>query len=396
MKVDAEKPAIEPEESEAAPMKAVINLNHMKHALKVVTPAVERTSTMPILHSVRMEQLPEGLTLEATNLDVFIRALVPESGGPERAIVIPAERFLNYAKLLDGDDVKLSCTDRRVTLQCGRARAVLPMMSAKHWPDNGVLRLGAEGGMAASGSATLQQGSLARALEFTMLAVCQEESRFTLNGVLLQGDGTTLKLVATDGHVLMLYTVPCEEKINLVMPYRILKAAVPWLADNDDGVDLWHDDRAVRIAIAAETPVSVAGPKITGTFPNWEAVFPKAKRPEITVNAKALLASLERCALLTDERSCCIRLTFDPDKEVIRITGSDSQAGEAEETVDCTGQVETALQMGVNGQYLISVVKKLDGDVFFVPPADAASPLLFKATPHEGETLGYVVMPMRI
>jgi DNA polymerase-3 subunit beta len=374
------------ETPEAPPMKAAITLSNLKHALKIVGVAIERTTSIPILSCVRMEQIPDGLALEATNLEVYVRAVVKELGGPVKPVVIPAEKFTAWTKLLAGDDVKISATDRHATMQCGRSRAVLPIVSAANWPSNEVYGMKAEG-------ITLTQGDFARALRFALIAMSTEESRYTLNGVLLQGNGEQLRLVATDGHRLMVYTLPCTEKINLLLPCGFIKALLPLLTDDDGGVDLCFNDRMILSSIDAEMQVYVASTKLTGTFPNWEAVMPSGKRTEITVNAKELLSSLERCGLLSDERSGCVRLTFD---EQITIEASSSESGEATETVSCKGRPEEKLSIGVRGEYLTDLVKRLDGEITISLPNDNQSPLLIKVAPHEGETLGYVVMPMRI
>ena len=50
-------------EKEAPPMKASISLANLKHALKVVGAAIQRTATIPILQCIRLEQLPTGFAL---------------------------------------------------------------------------------------------------------------------------------------------------------------------------------------------------------------------------------------------------------------------------------------------------------------------------------------------
>ena len=89
-------------------------------------------------------------------------------------------------------------------------------------------------------------------------------------------------------------TLPCTEKITLLLPSRFIKALLPLLNDEDGGVDLCFSDRMILSSIDADMRVYVASTKLTGQFPNWEAVMPSGKRTEITVNAKEMLASLER------------------------------------------------------------------------------------------------------
>lgn len=375
------------EKTEMAPAKAAISLANLKHALKVVGAAIQRTATIPVLQCVRMEQLPTGFALEATDLDVSIRATVAESNGFEKPTVMPAEKLIAWAKLLTGDEVKLSTTDRRATVQCGRSRAVLPIVDAKTFPTLDFVS-GAD-------AITLKQADLARALRFAQIAVSQEESRYTLNGILLQANGTTLRLVATDGHRMMVYSRPCEEKIgDTLLPSRFVKVLLPLLESADGGVDLSLDANKILASIAAAMPVHVASRKMTGTFPNWQAVIPKGQDTTITVDAAALLSSLERCYLLANENGA-VRITFG---ESIEIVGASSQDGEATETVDCAGGPAEPQLIGMNAAYLIEVLKRLSGEIQIALPTavSATSALLLKATPHDGETLDYVVMPMRV
>jgi len=367
-------------------IKAAISLGNLKHMLKLVGPAALGKTTIPILSCVRMEQLADGFAIEATDLEIAIRALVPEMSGMEKPTIIPAEKLIAWTKLLTGQDVKLSATDRRATLQCGRSRAVMPIMDVSNWPATSFTLDGA--------AATLKQGDFLRALRFAQIAISPDESRYTLNGLLVQGDGSTLRLVATDGHRLLLYSMPCSEKIdNLLLPMRLIKVLLSLLSDGDAGMDIAFDANQITATIAGLTPVFVSSRKIQGSFPNWEAVMPRNNNAHVTVKAADLLASLERCMLLSDERSGCVRLTFD---EQITIEASSSQNGEASETLDCTGSPKEKLTVGVAGAYLIDLVKKLDGDLVIALPDSNQKAILLKATPHEGHTVDYVVMPMRV
>lgn len=382
MEATLEKPA----EQATSAAKSAITLNHLQHALRVVGAAIQSRTIIPILQGVRIEQLPTGLAVEATSLDVYIRALVPESNGPEKALVIPADKFTAWTKLLDGEGVTISTTSTRSTVKCGRSRAVLPIMPDANWPDNSIYGLKGDG-------ITLKQSDLARALRFAMIAVCEDASRFTLNGIKLEGNGETLKLIATNGHCMMVYSMPCAEKIDLLLPSILIKALLPLLDGNDEGIDVNYDANRILASVSAETLVFIGSPKMNGQFPNWQACLPNDKRVEITVNAKDMLSSLERCALLSDERSGLVILNFG---EQIVLSSASALNGESQETVDCVGAPKEPLQIGINSEYLINLTKKLDGEMQIALPANHQKPLLFKATPHDGEQLSYIIMPMRV
>ena len=369
--------------------KSAITLSNLKHSLRIVSAAVEAKTTMPVLSCLRMEQLNNGLAVEATNLDLYIRAIVPEIGGPASAVLMPALKLMAWAKLLDGDDVTISATSARATIKCGRARAVLPLMPATNWPQNSVFELNENG-------VTFTQGEFARALAFALGTVSNEQSRFTLNGVQVEGDGKALKIVSTNSHAMTVYTIPCEDKINLLMPAHLVKAILPLLTDEDGGFDLFFNDKSILMRLDADTKVFAASQRMAGGFPQWQMVLPKMEgRAVVTVDAAELLRSVERAALLADDTERVV-LNFTPDEERITIEAQSSQSGESEEYIACTGRPAKALKIGVNPAYLINLCKRIAGDLRIVLPNDNGSAMLFQAQPHEGESVDYVVMPMRI
>jgi len=374
-------------EKEAPPVKASISLANLKHALKVVGSAIQRTATIPILQCIRMEQLPTGLALEGTDLDISIRATAAETSGLEKALVMPAEKLIAWTKLLTGEDVKISATTHRATLQCGRPKAVLPIVDASTFPQLSFV--------SKNEGITLKQGNLARALRFAQMSVSTDSSRYTLNGILIQGDGEHLRMVATDGHRMTVYNLPCEEKIaDLLAPSRFVKALLPMLSDEEGGIDLAVDDEKIVATIAAGVAINVASRKMTGQFPKWENVFPKNKI-SVRVDAGELLSSLGRCIVLSDEKSCAIDLIFEPGGQ-LTIKGASADNGEAEESIQTGGAPESEFHTRVNGAYLHALLKILEGDITICLPETPGAALLFKATPHEGETLDYVLMPMRV
>jgi DNA polymerase-3 subunit beta len=367
-------------------VKASIGLANLKSALRIVAAAIEHKTTIPILQCVRMEQMGKGLSLEGTSLEVFIRAIIPEMAGPAKPILTPAEKFTAWTKLLSGETVSISATAARATVQCGRARATLPVMPAAHWPATDVYGI-------RDNSVTLTQGSIARALRFALISVSDDASRFALNGIQAEGDGTTLRLVSTDGYCLTIYALPCDARVNMLLPGSFVKALLPLLNDEDGGVDLAFDEHAILASIDADMRVDVAGKKITGSFPQWKAVYPNDARTEVTVSVADLEASLERCLLLSDENSKAIDLRFAGE---ITISAASALNGEAKETVDCQGAPANELHTRINGGYLRDLLKKLSGEIRIALPDHNKKALLFKAEPHEGESVEYIVMPMQV
>jgi len=374
------------DKTEIDAQKSSISLASLKHALKVCRVANSKANLIPILSGVRIEQIESGLALEATDLELYIRVVIPELAGPTRAIVTPAEKFAAWTQLLSGETVQISATQKRATVKCGRGKATLPLLSATDWPANDVYAL-------QGATTTLTQGAFARALRFAQITLGEDNPRLALNGVKVIGDGTRLRLVSTDGHCLVLYTLPSEEKIDLLLPARMVKAILPLITDEAGGVDVVFDSRRILASIDADVKTYVGGNQMTGQYPRWEAIMPTDKRSNVTVNAADLLASLERCFVMSDERTSAIDVTFSGGE--ITLHAADVAHGEADETVPFSGDFTGELRTRINGSFLKVLLRKLDSELVIALPDNNSKALLFKAQPHEGETLDYIIMPMR-
>lgn len=371
---------------EAGALKGSISVGSLKHALKVTGLAIGKGALIPVLQGVRIEQIATGLAVEATDLDLGIRVVLPELGGPAEPIITPHEKFSKWANLLSGDTVQMSATAARATVNCGRAKAVLPLIGNRNWPANEVFDMPGKG-------ITLTQGALARAFTFAQIAIDEKETRPTFTCVQMIGDGTTLRFVATEGHTLVLYTVASEETIDLLVPCRMAKVVVSLSIDEDGGLELKFDDNRILASIDADVKTCVGSKRIVGQFPtNWQAVMPKDKRTPITLNAAELLASLDRGAVLADEKSRYVDMTFTPGE--VALHSADDLHGEADETVITTGAFEGEYKTRINSEFLRKLLRKLSGDLTIALPEKSGAPMLFKAQPHEGETLDYIVMPM--
>jgi|GEM_PF-4032399 len=370
-------------------LKASISLANLKHALKITGMANGKANIVPIMQGVRMEQISTGLALEATDLDIHIRVVLPELGGPQRPIITPAEKFHAWAKLLDGQDVSITEKQNgRAEVRCGRAKAVLPLYPPANWPTNEIYCLEGD-------PMTLTQGTFARALTFAQISVGDGVQKgFSLDGIQVQGDGTKLQVVSTEGHCLTCYTVPFNEKINLLLPSRFVKVLLPLLTDEDGGVDLVFNDQQILASIDADTKLYIGCPRMAARFPTWESMIPKDARTDVKVKISDLSQSLERCALLTDEKSGAIDLAFADN--VLTIHAANAQHGEADETVPYEGALRAEFKTRLNADFLRSLVRKLSDELTIAIPSSNEKAMFFKAEPHKDETLSYVVMPMRM
>jgi DNA polymerase III sliding clamp (beta) subunit (PCNA family) len=230
-------------------------------------------------------------------------------------------------------------------------------------------------------------------LDRIIFAVSKEESRYTLNGALLAASGSTVEMVATDGHRLSrAVTHNGSGEIQAL----ITLSALEWLAKQTGSI--------IEIGASSEyqsfsTPgkTLIAKP-LHGSFPNYRAVMPCANPISAAFNAPAALAkTLARVAKCADSRSGAVKWTLNGSLE---LNACSSEVGSAFAILECpvTGWEavedsfpEHKLSLGLSAPYVLDFLKKLGDTPFIGAFRDAQSSALFSVPNWD-----YVIMPMGI
>jgi len=351
---------------------------------------VERKTTIPILSNVLMEVADERLVLTATDLELGIRcstAAKVKSGG---AGTIPAKKLLDYVRLLPDGDVSMKFTENHwANINSGRSKTRMAGMSRESYPELPAMP---------KVIARIPIGLLASMISKTIFSISAEESRFTLNGALLLFKGDTVTMVATDGHRLSL--VECRNPLQEETSYKALlprkaMAEILKLAsdteEKDGAVDFSGDDNHLFFQLGTRLLISR---KLTGNFPDFERVMPKAHTHSVELDREEFRASIERVSQFSDERSRAVKVRFADNEATIH--SSLSESGESEETLAIEYGGPT-VEIGFNAHYLLEFLRAVPEPkvAFHFKDAQSAGEL----TPH-GEGVDYkyryVVMPMRI
>ena len=352
---------------------------------------VEKKTTIPILSNVLIEADGNQLTLTATDLELGIRCTTPAKVKSSGAGTVPAKKLLDYVRLLPDADVQVKFSDTHwASLVCGRSKSRIAGMSRDSYPELPEMP---------PAMAQIPIGLLAGMIGKTIFSISNEESRFTLNGALLQLKGNSISMVATDGHRLAM--VETENPLaggdvsyKALLPRKAMAEILKLASDAEDkdaAVDFSGDENHLFFQLGARLLISR---KLTGNFPDFERVLPKSHAHAVSMNRDELRASIERVSQFADERSRAIKLQFADNEATVH--SSLSESGESEDSLSVE-YVGPTVEIGFNAQYLLDFLRAL-------PEAQVA--FHFKDSQSAGEmrpagegvsyNYRYVVMPMRI
>lgn len=372
-------------------MEFLVNKTDLVRELNLSQGVVERKTTIPILSNILIEASGEAVTLTATDLELGIRCLAPAKVKTAGAGTIPAKKLLEYVRLLPDAEVQIKIGDNHwAALVCGRARTRIAGMSRESFPELPEMP---------EPMANIPMGLLASMISKTIFSISAEESRFTLNGALLQFKGTSLVMVATDGHRLALVENenPLESgEVNTkaLLPRKAMNELLKLASetpDKESGVEFAADENHLFFRLGNRLLISR---KLTGNFPDFERVLPKSHAHIVEISREELRAAIERVAQFSDERSRAIKVRFAENEAVVHSSISDS--GESEENLPVQYEGPT-VEIGFNAQYLLDFLRAVAEPTVAFHFKDAQSAGEMRPA-GEGVNYNYryVVMPMRI
>lgn len=355
--------------------------------LQTVTGIVEKRHTLPILSNVLLERKATQLQLTATDLEIQISTSCDAgSGGADgQSLTVSARKLQDILRSLpEGANAVLESQTNKVQLKAGKSRFNLQTMPADDFPkmaDPGELQ----------GKFSIPQKLLQDMLSLVQYAMAQQDIRYYLNGLLLVLDDNKIKVVATDGHRLSYAdgTLPApHEKREVILPRKAVLELSRQLTSSDAAVEVEIYATQVRFRYGRNELVTKI---IDGKFPDFTRVIPVNYNKTILLNRQDLLHSLQRAAILSNEKFRGVRWMLT--SGTLRISCTNTEQEEAQEEMDITYDGQ-ALDVGFNITYLLDVLNNVHAENVECSFGDANSSMLI--TLPGRDDFRYVVMPMRI
>lgn len=356
--------------------------------LQSVSGIVEKRHTLPILSNVLLEKKADKLTLLATDIEIQITTSTEaDSGSGDGSVTVGARKLQDILRSLpDSAEVSLNLEDKRLQVKAGKSRFTLQTLPAEDFPrmalSDGELK-----------SFTVTQKQFRQLLGQTQFSMAAQDVRYYLNGLLLLVDGNELRAVATDGHRLAYASMPLEGEATsprqeLILPRKTVLELSRLLADNDEPLLIELAANQIRFKFGQ---ISLVSKLIDGKFPDYERVIPATLKNIVTLNRAALLQSMVRAAILTNEKFRGVRLVLAPGSMKIMAANAEQEEAQEEIEVDYNGD---SIDVGFNVGYLLDVLNNSSVEAVEWGFNDANSSALL--TIPGNDRFKYVVMPMRI
>ena len=380
-------------------MKAIVHRGALLEILGQASNVVPVRSTKPILGCVKISTVnaPGGhaLRLMATDMEVTLESSLGQVEVKEAgSALLPAMKFLEIITNAPDDTLVLETHGDQTTIKGSDSVFKLLGFNAEEFPPIA--------GFEGPPDFSLSAGTLKTMLDRTRFAAAKEMSRYAINGVLFERKGKKLMLVATDGHRLAQtqdQVLATDAKdISSVVPLKAITLLDRLLAHPEHMVHLQFRENKLYVQVVEQTAdgkatagtgTVLSSVLVEGLFPPYQDVIPKDCDRKALLNREEFLSAVKRSALLTNEESKGVKLSFGA-KEVV-LTSRAPETGEAQVNMKASYSGEP-LEIGFNPHYISDALKVATVDEVSLEMKASTKPGILRL----GPDFLYVIMPVSL
>jgi DNA polymerase-3 subunit beta len=175
---------------------------------------------------------------------------------------------------------------------------------------------------------------------------------------------------------------------EFILPRKTVLELNRLLNDSDELLQIELASNQIRFQFGQ---INLVSKLIDGKFPDYERVIPASLKNVVSLNRAALLQSMVRAAILTNEKFRGVRLVLT--SGVLKLMAANAEQEEAQEEIEVPFEGD-AIDVGFNVGYLLDVLNNTSSEMIEWGFNDANSSALI--TIPGNDRFKYVVMPMRI
>jgi DNA polymerase-3 subunit beta len=377
-------------------MKLKVPKTILDKAIKAVSKAVPSKGVQPILNNILLENSNGHLKLNATDLDFTIEAIIPSTNEIEGSITISARKLEEVVSKLEEDDVMISVDPEtnKTNLLCRHSNFDLVGVASDDFP-----RIEKE---ESSSIVTINKDKLSRILDLVQFSASKYDLNNILGGVYLairedtESGETVFEFAATDGNRLSSYELVLDKdsassnfsRKEVVVPLRVILDIQKIL---DTSVD-----EEIRISFLTNKIIFFTQDRyiisrlLEGTYPRYKQLIPEGQDKIAQVNRKELVSCLERVAVMANEITNLVKLSFKDGS--LEIESSNQDFGKAADNIDIE-YIGEPVDIYFNVKYLVEPLKHINSENIQISMIGSLNPALIK--PISDENYLHLIMPIK-
>lgn len=377
-------------------MEIEVKTQDLRKVVSCASRATSNKAIQPILNNILLSCENGSLKVSATDLDLSIECKLAAHITKSGKITLPAKKLDEIVNKAPGEDVNLSIDKNQLTkIISDRSRFQINGVSSEDFPEV-VKKIDKERLF------TVNQEELLQAISLTSFATSKFENNSILSGANFEINGDCFEIAATDGSRLARYVgnldkEKLKEKIKeaAVIPGRALVELERLMTSFKTGNETVSFYFMPGQIVFQNNDFTLSTRLLDGTFPSYDKLIPKEQSNKVIFSRTSLLSALERVAILANERTNVIKLSFGKSAKTVKLSANSPDYGDATDEVDIEYS-GSEMDIAFNYRYLTEALRNLPADRLLIELENSLSPLVLKPYDKVNYSYTYLVMPVQL
>ena len=347
-------------------MKIIFNRTTVSAAVAPLMYAVSGKSTLTAADGILIEaRMPDTCVLTTFDLEKGVRICVEAKVIEEGSYIINAQKFNQTLRVMDGEEITLTVDEKLVaSIVSGKSSHKMIALPASDFPTIPDL--------VSDRSFIISQSVVKKMLSQVAFAMGNNDQRQVLNGTFVKIDDDSITTVACDSFKL----AKCKRRTELankntngnahldyafIVPSKTVADLQRLLEDDDEALTQIYVTRKHIVFVIGE--ITFFSRLIDGQYIDYNRIIVTNHPINTVADKDALLSSLERAALITEEKiagSVRAHVKLDFSEDILRISAISAAGSTYDEvSIDHTGD---DLVIAFNNRFLIDGVRSCDSD----------------------------------
>lgn len=382
-------------------MKVIVPQNKLKEGLSLVERSIGKSLSLPILTNILFEAKKNFLSVEATDLEIGVKAWSLAKVEKEGAIAVPASLVSNFIRLLPEGPIKIEADQALLFIETKKQKVEIKGGSSEDFPIIPQTRN--------DHFISLPSGLFCEALSQVVDIPATSSTRPEISGILFSFQKDSLQFVATDSFRLAEKTVSTpkikvEKEVSFILPQKAAKEIINIFGPNEEKkignqeFKIYFTPSQVLIeSLMAETPhpqVILVSKLIEGEYPNYQEIIPKKFETQMVLDKNEFLHQVKIAAIFAGKTNE-IKFKIQPNKGNLIIFSQNPNSGQHESFI--TGEIKgKERDISFNYKFLIDGLSKIKNPkvIFELSEKNGeAGPGVLRPLDEQGYL--YVLMPIQ-
>lgn len=349
-------------------------------AVAQVSKARSKQQSQQSLQDIHLQLEDHLLTLRATNLELFCEKSIPVKGIVNGTCLLQGETLLRILTTFQSQDITLSCEVVEGVFSITTDRGVIEIKTTPYEDFPTLPSFGEE-------LTTLSKEYIQTLFKEVSFCSATTDIKPEIASIYIVSKDGTLYSVATDSYRLAEKKIHTNQSIDFsfLIPQKHSTEIIQIISDEQEEFILYRNESILSFVTPSMT-LSVH--TITGSFPDYQQLFPKEFTTTVTLSKSELQKALTLTTFFNETYSQ-VECIFADNK--LSLHSKNESVGQVTHTIATIMEGE-AIEVKYNNKYFLEALPRFVGDTIICRFTTANKPVFLQSK--EDITFTYLLMPL--